>query len=176
MSAEKWAAVPDFPGYEVSSRGRVRSFRVPKLLRIEGQGRGHASVWLMQNGKPRRRAVHRLVLLAFAGRPAEGLEACHNDGDLKNNRLENLRWDTHRNNMADKLRHGTQPRGESHHSAKVSRSDSQQIKRLLAEGKTGVEVARIFGVSGTTVSEIKRGRHWTDFLSHAKTRSRKERN
>ena len=161
MPQEIWKAVPEFPGYEVSDRGRVRSFRVPKLLRAEIKGRGHASVWLMLSGRPRRRSVHRLVLLAFRGPAPAGHEGCHCNGDLKNNALENLRWDTHRSNMNDKRRHGTQPAGAFHPNAKVSVSDAQKIKALLAEGQTGAQIARLFGVSGTVVSEIRRGKHWT---------------
>jgi hypothetical protein len=35
------------------------------------------------------------------------MEVCHNDGNEVNDRLENLRWDTHLENMRDLLRHGT---------------------------------------------------------------------
>jgi len=158
---EEWKAVPGFPGYEVSDRGRVRSFRVPRVLRAEVDGRGHASVWLMNTGRAKRQSVHRLVLLAFRGPAPAGHESCHGDGDLRNNTLKNLRWDTHRNNMADKKRHGTQLAGARHPNAKMSVSDARQIKRLLADGKSGAEIARMFGVSGTVVSEIRRGKHWT---------------
>lgn len=158
---EVWKSVPGFPGYEVSDRGRVRSFRVPRILRAEVNGRGHASVWLMNSGLPKRQSVHRLVLLAFRGPAPAGHEGCHGDGDLKNNRLDNLRWDTHRNNMRDKKRHGTQFWGARHPNSKVSVADAKNIKALLAEGQSGAQIARLFGVSGTTISEIKRGRHWT---------------
>ena len=161
MSKEIWKAIAEFPGYEVSDRGRVRSFRVPRILRVEQKARGHPSVWLMRGGRPQRQALHRLVLRAFAGEPPAGCEGCHNDGDVTNNQLKNLRWDTHENNMRDKRRHGTQPCGASHPNAKVSVADAQKMKALLAEGKSGAEIARLFGVSGTTVSEVKRGRHWT---------------
>ena len=159
---EVWKAVPGFAGYEVSDRGRVRSFRVPRVLRAELNGRGHASVWLMNAGRAKRQSVHRLVLLAFRGPAPAGHEGCHGDGDLRNNALQNLRWDTHRNNMADKKRHGTQLCGAAHPCARVGVADARAIKRLLREGKTGAEIARMFGVSGTVVSEIRRGRHWTE--------------
>ena len=34
------------------------------------------------------------------------MEGCHNDGNPLNNRLENLRWDTHLENCRDTIRHG----------------------------------------------------------------------
>jgi len=51
--------------------------------------------------------VHRLVLEAFIGPAPKGTICCHNDGDPTNNRLENLRWDTHSSNTRDAIRHGT---------------------------------------------------------------------
>jgi len=167
MSHEQWRPVPGFSGYEVSSEGRVRSFRVPRYLSTENRA-GHRSVWLMKDGRPRRIAVHRLVLLSFDGPPPPGCEACHNDGDPANNRLENLRWDSHRNNMRDKRRHGTQPRGQRHH-ARMARGKAKRVKELLASGATQSAVARSCGVSQSIVSQIKHGKHWTDGAVAAKT-------
>jgi len=45
--------------------------------------------------------VHRLVLEAFVGPCPDGMEACHLDSDKTNNRVSNLRWDTHLENMRD---------------------------------------------------------------------------
>lgn len=50
------------------------------------------------------RAVHALVLEAFAGPAPEGTEGCHGNGDRACNVLSNLRWDTHRENELDKTR------------------------------------------------------------------------
>lgn len=50
--------------------------------------------------------LHRLILEAFRGPCPEGMEACHfPDPDPANNRIENLRWDTHRENCLDLSRH-----------------------------------------------------------------------
>jgi hypothetical protein len=51
--------------------------------------------------------VHRLVLKAFVGPCPEGMEGCHWDGDACNNKLDNLRWATHAENVEDSIRHGT---------------------------------------------------------------------
>lgn len=51
--------------------------------------------------------VHALVLSAFVGPRPTGMEACHGDGDGLNNRLGNLRWDTHAENVKDSIKHGT---------------------------------------------------------------------
>jgi hypothetical protein len=101
---EQWRPITGCPGYQVSDAGRVRSPR--KVLKpLTGNG-GYCFVHLWVGPKMHRRAIHRLVLIAFEGdRP--GLEACHNNGDKRDNRLANLRWDTRSANVLDMVRHGT---------------------------------------------------------------------
>ena len=121
QSTEKWLPVVGHEGiYEVSDLGRVRSLdrvsarghRVSgRMLKLVSQAKdgpdARQTVSLHKGGKQRTRLVHHIVLEAFVGPRPEGMEACHWDGDASNNRLANLRWDTHRSNEADKLRHGT---------------------------------------------------------------------
>lgn len=112
--------------YEVSSFGRVRSLdsEVPcrggKLRKIKGRilgtslgSTGYPRVSLAPNST--HRAVHRLVLEAFVGPRPDGLECCHNDGDPTNNRVENLRWDTHASNITDTVNHGTHTNASKTH-------------------------------------------------------------
>lgn len=76
---------------------------------------------LHKSGSRKSAAVHRMVLEAFVGPCPDGMQGCHWNGEPADNRVENLRWDTPRSNMADKLRHGqhaetrkvTCPRGHS---------------------------------------------------------------
>jgi hypothetical protein len=50
--------------------------------------------------------ISRLVLLTFVGPCPEGMVACRNDGNPGNNRLSNLRYDTHAASVADAARNG----------------------------------------------------------------------
>lgn len=68
---------------------------------------GHPLVSIHKPGHPRTCTVHGLVMLAFRGGTPAGLEICHNNGVATDNRLENLRFDTHVANMADAKAHGT---------------------------------------------------------------------
>ena len=68
---------------------------------------GYLIVTLWRQGKQRTWLVHRLVLSAFVGPPAEGAEGLHRDGDQKNNTLANLTWGTHSDNQFDQVIHGT---------------------------------------------------------------------
>lgn len=115
---EQWMPIPEWPGYEVSDLGRVRSVarivqrsngwrqtireRILKLAWDTCGDTGHLTVTVYRQ----RRKVHRLVLTAFVGPAPAGHEGCHNDGDPSNNALSNLRWDTHRANSLDRIKHG----------------------------------------------------------------------
>lgn len=57
----------------------------------------------------RTRLVHQVVAEAFHGPRPAGLETRHLDGDLLNNRSENLAYGTHGDNVADSVLHGTHP-------------------------------------------------------------------
>ena len=128
-AVEQWKPVYGYEGiYEVSSHGRVRSLdrtvtysdgRVRrykgKVLRATLSSGGYPCVSLYSQGKEKRRYVHSLVAEAFIGTRPKGMEVCHNDGDPANNRLDNLRYDTHSDNMLDSVRHGTNPSAAKTH-------------------------------------------------------------
>ena len=121
-SRELWRDVPGYEGlYRVSDRGRIKSLdRI--ILTKKGVIRNYRqkflkpilgktirpSVGLYKKKKMILYLIHRLVLEAFIGPCPEGMECCHfPDRDPSNNRLENLRWDTHKANVADSIKHGT---------------------------------------------------------------------
>lgn len=119
-TAERWLPVVGFEGlYEVSDWGRIRSVdrkvnakyckRLIKgvVLKPAPDKDGYQRYVLSINNRQTHTSAHKVVLEAFVGPCPDGMEACHDDGDPSNNRVENLRWDTHRNNLLDKYRHGT---------------------------------------------------------------------
>ena len=108
--AEVWKDVVDYEGlYEVSSFGQIRSVDriVPRknhkahirstLLKSSENIRGYYSVWLCKDGISRTHMVHRVVTIAFLGK--SDLFVNHKDFDKSNNRLDNLEWVTHRENI-----------------------------------------------------------------------------
>ena len=94
QNAEKWATCTSYPTYYVSSWGRVISQhgafitfnRRDKLWSRATDGFDRV------DGNKHREGVGRLVLMAFVGMPAEGLECCHIDGNPTNNYVGNLSW------------------------------------------------------------------------------------
>lgn len=124
MVSETWKPIPGFEGhYDASNLGRIKSLARVVIRsngvsqtwpeRILSPGRttsGHFAVSLRgANKKPKSIRVHQLVMWAHVGPTPPGMEVCHNNGVHTDNRLDNLRFDTHANNMADLRKHGTHP-------------------------------------------------------------------
>lgn len=173
---EVWASVDGYGGhYEASSSGRIRvKDRVilkrhvsGKMMKQTYSGKilspskadkyGHMSVSIGQSGAAFTVPVHRLVLLAFVGPCPDGLEACHNNGVASDNRIENLRWDTHASNNADRLTHGTYRRGEVHHCAKTS---ERNVSAAILAGLSNSEIMEKLGVSRSQAHRIRTGESW----------------
>jgi len=169
---ETWMPVPGHEQYyEISDQGRVRSkgrwistpgkpyFRPGKVLKqaISPNNRPFVGLWV--NGRSRVGYIHRLVLEAFVGPCPKGCEACHNDGDTFNNHLSNLRWDTRKNNFADKKKHGTWQGRSSHPRARLSEEQVRAIRESTGQ-VSGAEWARRLGVANTTISAVRRGQNW----------------
>lgn len=116
---EEWLPVIGYENtYEVSDSGRIRSLerwvrcgqgyrKVPAKMMVLGRTKkGYVIVNISRDGKSKTHNVHALVLTSFVGPRPAGMEACHGDGNPKNNRLDNLRWGTPSSNVQDMLRHG----------------------------------------------------------------------
>lgn len=170
---EQWAAVREYEGsYEVSNLGRVRNvarhtaggFKRERILKHdvdqrEGFGSYHR-VTLSHRGNTQRRQVHILVLEAFVGPQPIGHDGCHNDGDPDNNALSNLRWDTKKNNNADKILHGTHQKGSANPAAKLTESCVERVRDLLACGVSQKGIAQHMDVSHRVIWNIDHGRSW----------------
>jgi hypothetical protein len=164
---ERWLPVQDFPGYEVSDSGNVRSWKnfhgglasAPRLLRFKHRD-GYPSVDLVRNGKPFSKNVHSLVMESFVGPRHDGMVACHSNGVRTDNRLSNLRYDTHAANHADKRLHENDLSGERNPIAKLNNQLVVCIRVAAAAGEKQSAIALRLGVSETTISGVIKGRSW----------------
>lgn len=155
---ENWKNVVDFEGiYEVSDFGNIRSAKTKQLKKITIDAFGRPYLGLWKNNKQKIVRPHKLVLEAFVGKAPKGMECCHNDGNQQNNKLNNLRWDTPKNNHADKLKHGTSNTGERCNWAKLTKA---QVIAIRADTRTQKEIAVEYGVQQSQISRIKNGIRW----------------
>ncbi|XZE33677.1 HNH endonuclease [Pirellulaceae bacterium SH501] len=170
MAEVEYHLVSGFPGYRIGTDGTVWSQlvfsrwkdRSDDWHRLKPQlRRGYLRVGLTRNRKLHWRSVHRLVLETFVGKCPLGHEACHNDGNRKNNVLQNLRWDTPEANGCDKRLHGTIARGSRNSSAKITERDVPLIRELRTSGHSYGEIASRFDITRATVIALLKGRTWT---------------
>ncbi|EOV2334965.1 HNH endonuclease [Pseudomonas aeruginosa] len=158
--------IPDLDGYFASEDGEVVSVRsgVPRVLATQiHKGYRRVTVGVMVCGRRERHRldVHRLVLLAFAGRPScEGMEARHLDGDSLNNCPANLAWGSRRENAADAIRHGTLGPGMRARHRKLSDVQVLEIRRRRREGESPRRIASDYGISRDYVRVLASGNAW----------------
>jgi len=160
--------VPDtHERYAVTDDGRVFSYTKnwstpsgAKELspKVQTSRSGHLQIILTVDGDCKHKGVHQLVLRAFVGpRPTPKHETRHLNGEPTDNRPENLKWGTSKENKADMRKHGTQAYGESSHSAKLTTLQVKQIRKLYASGDIyQEELANRFDVCQSTISKILR--------------------
>ena len=104
---EKWSEVVGFgdlgDGYWISSYGRVFSTKLgePKRKKTFITTCGYEYISLCNKERSKSVGVHVLVALAFIDKEGrdKGLEVNHKDLNKENNRVENLEWVTHQENM-----------------------------------------------------------------------------
>ena len=164
---EHWRPIPGFPDYEVSNLGRIRSFRrkTAKMLSNYPGMDGRAAVFIYNDSNRLMRCrIARLVLLSFVGPCPDGMETCHNNGDSTDDRLCNLRYDTHAANMQDAVSHKVMPRGERSKTALFSNAEVCELRELFSAGTWGTvaEFAAEFGFLLTTACNMLAGKTYRD--------------
>jgi hypothetical protein len=164
----EWRPVPDWPEYEVSESGDVRRAKGGKGSRAGHISRlwinkqtGYLQVSLWRNNCGMKTTVHRLVALAFLGRPpTPDHVVAHNDGRRLNNHWTNLRWATPRENAADTFLHGTHNRGSRNGQAKIDEVCVQAIRKMHAMRIPRRVAADGFGLCRQAIDDIVNGKRW----------------
>lgn len=162
---EAFRPIPRFPKYLATSQGRIFSTKSNRFLNLYKTMDGHWQVEI----KGKSRLVHRLILEAFIGQCPKGQECCHSDGNGFNNKLNNLRWDTHSSNVRDAVKHRTHVnnRGDNNGMSKLHRLDVLHIYHLCHKRlKPQTEIAKIYGIALTTVSHISNKTTWKHLWKH----------
>lgn len=130
---EIWKEVPGFPKYQVSNLGRVMSLNSskPKIMKPFYNQHGYLMIKLTQLGVSYNKMVHRLVLWAFEGHP-KGKQCDHINRVRDDNRLENLRWATRKENRRNQVRSMTfEEYGEMMRLRRLEEEKNKHIQKPL---------------------------------------------
>ncbi len=169
--AEKWKKVPGFSWYEVSSKGRVRSYKPknqnakppkrPKLMQTRVGHGGYLRVTMQDDyGEKRVVPVHLLVARSFFFLP-NGRVVRHFTGDRSNPILSNLAYGSREENEDDKFGHGTHGLGVQNAMSLLTDREVKKIYRLKGQ-MSQTQIAKEYGISRQAVSDIHRGITWAE--------------
>jgi hypothetical protein len=139
---EIWKNITGYEGYyQVSNYGYIKSLeRKDRLGRIVKEkirkscknNPGYLFVPLSKNGKVKNGSIHRLVALAFIPNPKNKPEVNHKNGIKTDNRVENLEWNTPKENIEHSYLAGLQPdkKGEKAANSELTEFQVLAIRRL----------------------------------------------
>ena len=155
----RYRRLDSHPGYWAGDDGTIWSQYIKRFLRPSCDSNGYACVSLQEGKIHKKYRVHRLVLMAFCGPCPENCEGCHANDIKIDNRFENLRWGTSRDNKRDALKKGlwNAAKGEAQGSSKLT---ADQVREIRASGLTQTALAGKYGVRQTQISRIKNGLRW----------------
>lgn len=161
---EQWKAIDEFPEYEVSNFGNVRSidrffvdsvgrryYKKGQLIKLTLQGKNaykQVMVGIRSNHKMHRLIVSRLVAKAFIPNPDNLPQVNHKDEDPTNNHVDNLEWCTAKYNVNYG---GHIARQAEHRSRGIDIYDKDM--NFLESLPSGVAVSKKYGVSRSMISD-----------------------
>lgn len=104
VHTEDWKIIPNFDNYEINRDGVVRrKYKNGKIKNLTQYLRsGYPSVGLTKQGKTTPIVIHRALGLCFIPNPENKPQIDHINRDRADNRLENLRWATNKENNLNK--------------------------------------------------------------------------
>lgn len=146
---EIWKPIRDYEGlYEVSNLGGIKRLendknRKEKILKPYKNKLGYLCINLCRDNKVKQMYVHRLVAIAFIPNPENKPCIDHINTIPNDNRVENLRWVTYKENMNNEL---TKEKLSGKNSNNYGKPRSEEIKKKISESQKGGKNPKAKGV------------------------------
>lgn len=170
---EIWKAIKDYEGkYEVSNLGRVKSLeRTSRLNRKIKERilapREHTGGYLRVQLSRKDFYIHRLVAETFIPNPENKSQVNHIDGNKRNNRVDNLEWNTPLENNLHAIRTGLNKKDrdfmikiancENHKKAMIRKRKltDEQILEIRNSKESEYKLAEAYNVCRSHIHNIK---------------------
>lgn len=173
---EIWKPIIGYEGlYEVSNFGRIKSLprvwicgnkkskrsKPETISRIHHNKQKYLQVWLSKEGIAKIYRVHRLVAQAFIPNTENKETVNHINGIKDDNRIENLEWNTLRENQDHATINNLRVfvNGENHGASVLTEKNVLEI-RAMSNFYTKMDIARKFNVSHKTIRSILARTTW----------------
>lgn len=159
---ENWKDIQGYEDYQVSDLGNVKmtansASRKERILKPLNHPKGYFRVGLYKNKKVKFFFIHRLVATHFIENPENKATINHINGDKSNNSIQNLEWNTYRENMNHSIENNLSSCGERNAKAKLN---IEQVREIRNSNLLNSELCEKFKVSKSTIDNIKSNRTW----------------
>lgn len=179
LKGEIWKNIIDFEGYyEISNYGRVKAVErsdyttrgirkyKARILKPGEHTRGYKFVNLSKDRKTTYKSVHRLVALHFISNHENKPQVNHIDGNVRNNHVDNLEWNTNSENN----KHAYKNLGRKSAKGMTGFTGSKNIQskivyqfsldgEFITSYESTHEAAKITGFKQAGISSAARGRY-----------------
>jgi len=145
--------------YYVSNNGFVYSLNKQRFLSIHDNGKGYKTVSINRKS----RYIHRLVAQTFIPNPLNKSDVNHKDGNKSNNSVENLEWNTRKENQVHASINGLIAQGERVAGSKLNK---EQVIDVFNSKGLHKDIAVKFGIGRMAVGKIKRKERWKHILNN----------
>ena len=138
---EIWKDIDGYEGlYQVSNRGRVKALNFARsgkegIVKQQTNHNGYNVVYLSRNDERKKFSVHRLVALTFIPNIENKPCVDHINTIRDDNRVENLRWVTHKENCNNELTKEHMSRPKKNHKLRT-KSEKSCKPRTRRKGYT----------------------------------------
>lgn len=168
---EIWKDIEGYEGlYQVSNLGRVKSLDrlvkgrygnsrlvKGKLLKSHLDRDGYLKVRVSINNNVINYFNHRLVAKTFIPNPDNKPQVNHINGIKTDNRIENLEWNTAKENSIHSVINGLSKTGVKHYKSKLTEKDVIEIR---SSKLTNRALAGKYDVSHSTIGRIRTFKIW----------------
>lgn len=166
---EIWRDIKGYEDYQVSNLGRVRSLervilrsdgttekRKSRVLKTSQKSNLYDATVLYKNKKHKSFLVHRLVAITFIPNPNNLPQVNHINGIKKDNRVENLEWCTHQENITHSIRTGLKnTNGSKNCNALLTEKEVLEIRDKYIPFKYSCRMlAEEYNVKTSTINKI----------------------